>query len=133
MTVIAGGLRVPGTSVPRSASTTRLATSYHFYTYEIQIELWLATSTIYREVGLYDKAVSSVKEAQILVDTLSRISLRIQSAAGRIFRDAELFKESVASFSSRISQGPILGRRQGGWDLANGQIRRILADIAFEV
>jgi hypothetical protein len=121
--------------VHRSASTIGLAASHHFYAYETQISLWLAASALYRDIDLFEKAKSSLKEAESLVDTLSRMELRIQSSSGRLFKDQDnFFCDSLASFTSRAStQSLNVEKSQGGWDLSNAQVRRILADIALEV
>lgn len=84
---------------------------------------------------MLEKAFSSLKEAENLADTLSKIELRIQSSSGRLFKDVDDMRDSFISFSSRMSSSNSLfaEKSQGGWDIANPQIRRILADIALEV
>ncbi|KAI8922682.1 hypothetical protein BC831DRAFT_66731 [Entophlyctis helioformis] len=140
--------------VPKSSSSaTHLPASAHrFRMHDLLISLWLTTSAVYRELDLFDDAREATEEAERLVDALAKIEERIDLSPSRLFRDPVLGTStshmSLASAHTtnlgptnrarmskskvrRVPSGDVRGHAHK-WGFANRNVRRVLADLAFE-
>ena len=130
-------------TVPRSISSAALSLSHSFFLYETQIALWLATSALYRDIKQFDKAQSSVKEAHTLADALIKAEARVTGGTSRLFSEPDSKRGSLLSVGSVQPNGhrpnsipngmSKLDKSGNGWTPADAPIKRLLADIAFEV
>lgn len=126
---------------PKSASVTNLSLTFQALTFETQISLWLTTSILYRNTGQFEKAASSLQEAQNLADSLSRFQFRVHSSGSRLFNDSNPRSSWMMPSGGDISRGSNsrvggtypLEMSGGGWDSALPRNRQILADLALEV
>ena len=116
-------------TIPRSASSTAITSTHHFYSYATQITLWLATSALYRESYMFEKALSSLSEAKNLADTLSKMESRVQGRKGHLFQESDGMRNGIFTSLSSLH----IANSSRNWELADAKIRRILADIALEV
>jgi hypothetical protein len=113
----------------RSANATTSGT-YGFQIYSIAVSLWLATSSVYRHLKLFEKSMLFVKEAQVLAETLSVNESNISCSPSRLFGSIDKYAKSTSSSSQEKAKSAPCGR---SWSLAHIQVRRLLADIALEV
>jgi hypothetical protein len=149
-------------AVERSSSNPLMAeptifSNYNFQMFDMLIQLWLTASTLYRFTNSIDDALSAVDEAERifkLLVTLSehyRCSIRKYSKA----HSREMSRQTVKTAPSLTNLAPSgSDSREGGQRLEDGsfgamsvaevistrkfgflpkRLRRILADIAFDV
>ncbi|KAJ3031119.1 hypothetical protein HDV00_008509 [Rhizophlyctis rosea] len=140
-------------SLPASPSAATLPALYRFRTYDLLITLWLAASSLYRELEQFEEAKVAVEEAEKLAEGLCRMDVGVKSAPGRLFRDhnvAAALQERNRRRGKLAGVGKVggLGGGVGGgkgtvggggeagvvakWGPVDMGVRRVLADIAFE-
>ncbi|KAI8910279.1 hypothetical protein EDD86DRAFT_204972 [Gorgonomyces haynaldii] len=112
--------------IPKSGSTSTLNYNHQFYVFDMQITLWLLTASLYRDIALFEKATSSVKEAQTLLESLCKAEARVYGNSSRLFEDNP--RTSYTSLNGTHHRRKTIG----AWNMADSKLRRISADIAFE-
>jgi hypothetical protein len=118
-------------AIPKGNSYPNISGLYYRSTYETQISLWLAASSLYRSLGMFEKAFTSISEAQILAETMIRVEVNALSNASKLF--SKQGGSSISSASSKLAPSnnstPYSKQK---WGMASRESRRILADVAFE-
>ncbi|KAJ3296469.1 hypothetical protein HK104_001562 [Borealophlyctis nickersoniae] len=129
-------------SIPATPSSATLPALYRFRTYDLLISLWLAASSLYRELDQFDEARSSIEEAEKIADGLAKMDVRVKGAPGRVFRDhdvaAALQERARAGRGGKAGAAAAAKTKSGEeavtakWGPVDFGVRRVLADIAFE-
>ncbi|KAJ3207565.1 hypothetical protein HDU67_007380, partial [Dinochytrium kinnereticum] len=109
---------------------------YSFRVYNLQINIWLIASSLYRIWGKLDEAKSAVEQAETLADSLVRIESRIRESPSRIFlNEPPMAFSSPALKKSRAVKKPFMPPVKDGsvqWAFVEVGLRRVIADILFE-
>ena len=118
-----------------------------------QISLWLIASSLYRKTNQCSLAMQALDEAENLARNLSMVDAKIRSATARFFKDpssSSPFSQVIniprskstssvrsTSFSSKNKPAQLSGYLNSPelkiWGKAHVTVRKVLADIAFEV
>lgn len=126
-------------SLPGTPSSASLPALYRFRTYDLLISLWLTASALYRELEQFDEANGAIHEAERLAELLAKMDVSVKTAPGRLFRDHNLAAALQERARGKAKLGSSKAKPRDGegyiakWGPVDLGVRRVLADIAFEV
>ncbi|KAJ3187273.1 hypothetical protein HK101_009382 [Irineochytrium annulatum] len=118
---------------------------FSFRAHDMQISLWLTASALYRQLGRFDDARSAVEQAEKLAETLAKLDLRIKERGSRIFKAEKVGTPVIQGGATTLRKGrglkkyptlpPSSSQKEGRakWGPVDKNVRRVLADIQFEV
>ncbi|KAI9099514.1 hypothetical protein DFS34DRAFT_617824 [Phlyctochytrium arcticum] len=118
---------------------------YRFGIHDLFVGIWLATSSLYRLAGMLDKAKNAVQEAETLAEEVIRMDSLIEGTPSRFYSGISMDKllERQSGIQRDMRLGKIKTAMRVGesdkfdsfptWGPARARVRRVIADVAFEV
>lgn len=110
--------------VPKIAVGNMIPKIHRVSIYDMQITLWLTTSSVYRELGQIEKALIAVEESEKLLLSLSQVQHQTRNRDSRLFETEDLKQKSNSTRQQASG---------GYWKELDPVLARIQADIALEV
>ena len=125
--------------LPNNESQFQSTSSYRFSICNYQICLWLTIASMNRLNESFSEAQAAIAEAEATLDLMIRKDQKIRNTKSRVFPSINLKKNSSRGFKDvKIAKKTSLSFQGaaeiiGKWGVLEMTMRRIMADISFEV